>query len=298
MRTTEVRAQESELAGEILFVSNRDGNNEIYVVNADGTQQRNLTNNSANDFDPVWSPDGEKIAFMSDRSGNSEIYVMDADGGNLRNLTNSPANDRLPTWSPDGKLVAFASRENTKDYSDTFYVMNADGDAVRQVAVARYSYLSPPTWSPDSKHFIFFSEQYGIGNGVQAAWETVFVNVETGDFVTNDYYSLNLNWSPTGDQIFFGECGILITDSDNFKPTSLDLDAQFKVSKDNLICAIPYDWSPDGSQIVFSVSFRGDNEDSQTGIYIADVDGKNIHHLTNEDIAYDARWSPDGKQII
>ena len=85
----------------IVFSSIRDGNEEIYVMNADGSNQINLTDNPARDIIPSWSPDGTMIAFSSDRSGNDEIYVMNADGSNQINLTNAPATDEIVSvWSP------------------------------------------------------------------------------------------------------------------------------------------------------------------------------------------------------
>lgn len=71
----------------IAFVSNRDGNNEIYVMNVDGKSQTRLTTNAADDGEPAWSPDGTRIAFVSDRDGNREIYVMNVDGKNQTRLT-------------------------------------------------------------------------------------------------------------------------------------------------------------------------------------------------------------------
>ena len=103
----------------IAFVSDRDGNPEIYVMDTDGGNLQNLTDNPAVDHSPSWSPDGKRIAFVSDRDGNpNEIYVMDTDGGNLQNLTNNPADDDGPSWSPDGKHIAFVSDRD---------VMNANG---------------------------------------------------------------------------------------------------------------------------------------------------------------------------
>lgn len=84
----------------IAFASDRDGNFEIYVMNADGTNHVNLTNHPALDDHPAWSPDGTRIAFASWRDpGGGEIYVMNADGKNPVNLTNNLAKDQWPSWS-------------------------------------------------------------------------------------------------------------------------------------------------------------------------------------------------------
>ena len=90
----------SARSGQIAFVSRRDGDTEIYVMNADGTGQTRLTNNPARESDPAWSPDGTKIAFSSNRDGNDEIYVMDADGSGQTRLTNDAGTDSAPAWSP------------------------------------------------------------------------------------------------------------------------------------------------------------------------------------------------------
>src|SRR5215216_5192781 len=118
--------------GQIAFVSLTDGNDEIYVMNADGSDQTNLSNNDADDFNPSWSPDGEKIAFASDRDENAthEIYVMNADDGSGQiRLTNNDADDFNPSWSPDGEKIAFSgSRDNNEESGSNFdiFVMNAD----------------------------------------------------------------------------------------------------------------------------------------------------------------------------
>ena len=83
----------------ILFYSQRNGYGEIWVMDADcSNEPDNLTENAATDTEPAWSPDGQHIVFVSDREGNWDIYVMDADGSNIRPLTTNPGDDRNPTW--------------------------------------------------------------------------------------------------------------------------------------------------------------------------------------------------------
>src|SRR2546430_113950 len=85
----------------IAFATNRDGNDEIYVMNADGTNAVNVTKSAFADDGPAWSPDGTKIAFYSDRDGSDvAIYVMNANGSGVVKLTSSAVPDELPAWSP------------------------------------------------------------------------------------------------------------------------------------------------------------------------------------------------------
>jgi len=110
----------------IAFRSQRDGNDEIYVMNADGTCQINLTNDPADDWSPAWSPDGTRIVFAHFFDGNSysDIAVINTDGTGLKRITTSSG--EYPAWSPDGTQIAFASaRAGNYD----IYAMNADGSA-------------------------------------------------------------------------------------------------------------------------------------------------------------------------
>jgi TolB protein len=132
----------------IAFTSDRDGNTEIYVMNADdGSGQTRLTYNPALDEQSSWSPDGEKIAFTSDRDGNTEIYVMNADDGtNTTRLTHISAIDDEPRWSPDGKKIAFVS---TRDQISTeIYVMNADDGSGQTRLTYNSATDSHPDWAP------------------------------------------------------------------------------------------------------------------------------------------------------
>ena len=119
-----VNADAQETNSMVVFESDRDGNSEIYVMWADGSAQKRLTDNPAGDHHPSWSPDGSRIAFESDRDGNSEIYVMNADGSSQRRLTDNSYDDNFPSWSPDSSQIAFST---DRDGKVEVYVMNSDG---------------------------------------------------------------------------------------------------------------------------------------------------------------------------
>ena len=129
----------------IAFVSKRDGNWEIYVMNADGSDQRNVTNNPGLDSHPSWSRDGSRIVFASDRDGNRNIFAMAPDGSNVVRLTDSPGVDHMPALSPDGKQVAFAS---DRDDRPNLWVMNVDGSEPSNLTPKQVN-TRWPSWSPD-----------------------------------------------------------------------------------------------------------------------------------------------------
>ena len=139
----------------IAFESWSDGKREIYVMDSDGSNHRNLTDHPAGDRYPSWSPDGRHIAFMSGRAGNEGIYVMGSDGSNPRRLT--AAGGWSPSWSPDGQHIAFVSGRAGNEGMG-IYVMGSDGSNPRRLTAAGgWS----PSWSPDGQHIAFVSDRAG-----------------------------------------------------------------------------------------------------------------------------------------
>ena len=147
----------------IAFMSDRDGNREIYVMNADGSGLIRLTNNDYSDYEPSWSPDGSKIVFYSHREDDYEIFVMNSDGSSGENwvqLTNNDTDDEDAVWSPDGTLIVFKS---DRDGEDEIYVMNADGSSGENPIKLTNNTVDDddPEWSPDGTMIAFTSERDG-----------------------------------------------------------------------------------------------------------------------------------------
>ena len=154
-----VAADEPEfLIGEdIVFTTDRDGNNEIYAMFWDGVGLTRLTTDGAADQHPRWSPDGTKIVFQSMRDGNWEIYTMDPDGMNQTRLTTDAGSDELPQFSPDGGQIAFAA---DRDGNPEIYVMDSNGS--NQTRVTHHGANdSAPTWSPEGTRIAFTTDRLG-----------------------------------------------------------------------------------------------------------------------------------------
>ena len=138
-----VYAQQQRVS-QIAFASNMSGNWEIYLIDSDGKNPINLTNNPAADYYPAWSPDGKKIAFSSMRDGDLDIYVMDVDGNNPISLNHNDVDDAVPSWSPDGANIAFQFEQDGKW---TTCVMDADGSNKRMLTSSA-GWDTQPKWSP------------------------------------------------------------------------------------------------------------------------------------------------------
>jgi TolB protein len=137
----------------IAFQSDRDGNDDIWIMEANGDNPRNLTNDPASDRTPTWSPDGTKIAFASDRSGDFDIWVMAADGSNPVDLTKSVGDETAPRWSPNGGLIAYLHAEPPSGSAQT-WLMGADGSDQRGLLLDDKPH-GEGAWSPDGSSFVF-----------------------------------------------------------------------------------------------------------------------------------------------
>ena len=145
---------------QVAFMSNRDGNPDLYVVNADGTGMRRLTNHPMIDTSPTWSPNGQQVAFTSDRTGAPQIYVIGADGTGLRRLTYETYCDR-PTWSPPPfNEVAYSSKTGP---GHDIKVLDLATNEVRQLTYGLGSNESP-SYSPNGRHVAFMSTR---GSGLK-----------------------------------------------------------------------------------------------------------------------------------
>jgi len=310
--------------GRIVFDSERDGNFEIYVMNADGSNQQNLTNYSRDDQFPAWSPDGNRISFTSwgrEDGLRAAIFAMDPDGSNVTRLSKSIGKQDAPRfpgdwasfsrWSPDGKRMLFLSSRGESVFD--IFVMDADGSNVQRLSTTPGAgkLSEDPDWSPDGNLIAFNSNRDGSSQ--------IYVMATDGSNVkrlTDTGGSGKPRWSPDGQRILFVSTGdrrsdqpleivelyVMNADGSNVRRLTYTTD-KGESSFDGV-------WSPDGRKIAF-VSGSGatsraaeETRDLATTdvsarwfasreIYVMDVDGSNMQRLTFND-AFDGhpQWRP------
>jgi TolB protein len=263
------------LTNTIVFVSNRTGVDEIYVMHADGTGARMIPTLDGQKSYPVPSPDGRKLAFTIGTllaSGTSSMYVMNVDGTGLTRLTTEPALDFSPTWAPDSRQIAFVS---TRDDNNEIYVMNADG--TNQVNLTNDpSNDSRPSWSPSGNKILFQSDRMGETD--------IYSMTPAGTSVTLLLPGASPKWSPSGSRFLynlFGQIWIASAARDPGTNTQLTTHSG------------PYfgaTWSTDESRILYADA-PVDHEELWT---MSASDGSGAVQLTpdNQGDSYYPSWTP------
>jgi len=142
----------------ILFRSDRDGNDEVYVMQSDGSQITNLSMNAAFETTPSWSIDGSQVLFTSGRDGDNELFIMNADGTQITQITLNLVFDSWAEFSPDGSRILFASDRD--QLTREIYTMNPDGTALTRLT-NNMAFDSQPSWSPDGSKIAFISDRDG-----------------------------------------------------------------------------------------------------------------------------------------
>ena len=260
----------------LAFHSNRDGNNEVYVMNSDGSDQIRLTFESRNDQRPDVSPNGKQIVFASNRiipdtnpTGDFEIFVMNSDGGDVRQLTFNGAEDSWPRWSPNGKWIAFHSNV---DGNFEIYVIRRDGTDL--TSVTDYPGLDQfPEWSPNGKQL-----------AIRRDTDLYLIDLDGSNpiqLTAGAMINQMASWSPDGKQLAFlstreGYPSVFVMDTDGSNLVNL-------TPKPEGVLATAWSsrapgWSRNGQYIYFTG--RRPETSVNENIFMMNADGTEVTQLT------------------
>jgi Tol biopolymer transport system component len=264
------------LVGKIVFTCFDGSFDQICIMNADGSGQRQLTNEAATHFYPSLAADGESIVFSSNRDGNFEIYRMNANGGDLAQLTDNLGSLYAAEVSPNGRRIVFTAEGGGKQ---NIWLMRIDGSNPR--ALTDSGSDIDPTWSPDGEKIAFVSAREGRNQ--------IYVMSADGQNPRPIAASIlprpggRLDWSPDGQWLgaYGGPEGqrevylVHVSSGEVIQMTN---------GGDNLAPS----FSPDGGWIVFT-SFRTGNND----LFVLSLDGQGPYRITNRILAdWQPRWGP------
>lgn len=272
-----------ELPGQVAFHSDRDGEIDIYVMNADGSDIRRLTDAPGRDFEPDWSPDGQTIVFSSDRDDpdNAQLYLMAADGSNQRRLPSPLADDQVGArWSPDGQWILFHSNPlvDALPRFDVFKVRPDGSDLTQLTDVPGNSFMAD--WSPDGERIVFVTQRHGNSElYVMNADGTNQVRLTEG--MTENFLP---RWSPDGRQILFesnrigGTYGLYLIDAPGASDAATspeDTVRQLTLPGFNNVTG---NWA--GDDWIFFSSDRDSTNLVNWEIYLMTADGSEVFRVT------------------
>ena len=270
----ELSPAEVRYRGTILFQSDREGAWDIYRVETDGSGLKRLTEHSAADQNPAWSPDGSTVAFSSERTGSGDIYLMDEEGGNVRQVTDHPAYEGAPRFSADGSFLVF---EGERDGRAEIYRVSLANGAVKRLTDSATRKLGP-VFSPNGTQLAYMEQTIAWWQVTVRDWES-----REGRRVTGGGGSCRPAWSPDGAQLAF----VSTRETDK-----ADLwFREMRGSREGNAWRVPtrpnahnYDpsFAPDGAALAFaSTVIRGTNEDWD--LFLSDLNGRNLVRLTGDE---------------
>lgn len=249
----------------IVFISNRDSNDELYMMDYDGRNQMRLTFNTIKDYMPGWSADGKKIAYTSYRKNKASLYILNPYEGQITEVISRGTNF-APSFSPDGKKLAFCSTAD--EGNPEIYVTASDGQNVRRLTFNK-AIDTAPSWSPTSREIAFTSDRSGTPQ--------IYIMDAEGSNVRRVSFGGGYHdapaWSPTGDRITYVSRVDQIFD---IYVLNLRTNQIIKLTESNARNESP-SWSPDGRHIIFSSNLTGTIQ-----LYSIDYDGTNLKRLTSK----------------
>jgi dipeptidyl aminopeptidase/acylaminoacyl peptidase len=275
--------------GRIVFESNRDGNEEIYTMNADGTDRIDLTRNPADDTDPRWSADGGRIVFASNRTGNYQIYTMNADGSGVARVTHGGNDDRRPTWTADGHILF----QNGSFPNRAIFRIGADGNGLQQLTPVSSDNATVAA-APRGGRIAFSSTR---GDGTQRLY-TANADGSAAKLVLPsppgpETADVEADWSPRGNELLFERFifgGPVTTDLYIVHADGTGL-RRLTNTPDRL--ELQPAWSPDGTKITF-LGFTGvGTSDAHGAVYTMNADGSAVTEISTPRIPYLDTFSDD-----
>jgi TolB protein len=251
----------------VAFVSNRDGNDEITMMDYDGAAQTRITFNKVKDYMPAWSPDQRTIAFTSYRGGTAGLYLRNIYEGK-ETLISAKGMNYSAAFSPDGKKLAFCS-SMTEEGNTEIYVLDLETMKTKRLTFNSATETAP-SWSPTGREIAFTTDRLGAFNPQIYIMDAEGSNIRKASFGGN--YHDAPAWAPTSERIAFVS---RVDNALDIYILNLRTNQISKLTENNVRNESP-SWSPDGRHVVFASNLSGSVQ-----IYTVDYDGANLRRLTD-----------------